>query len=99
MAFDSSANKRKTPPWISRAYFSTGASNLSTRGASKLGSQHATKEVEERLQELQSSTITLYPRYQHTPQARSLRTLQEYVDTNAGDDGAMVPGDTTEGKA
>ncbi|EXJ73315.1 uncharacterized protein A1O5_03075 [Cladophialophora psammophila CBS 110553] len=83
IAFRRRKSRLQTPPWTPRPYVAVGAPRLSSHSAFKAEGLHATKEVQERMQELQCSTIPLYPRFQHTPQARSFLSLEEQVNHNA----------------
>ncbi|KAK4944080.1 mitochondrial lysine-tRNA synthetase [Elasticomyces elasticus] len=65
----------KTTPWVARARFATAQARAENRAGPDTGLLWSSKEVEERVQELAPTNITLYPRYSPDPQARNIGDL------------------------
>ena len=61
--------------------------------------QYSSKEVKERMQELGSAVVELYPRYKSSRRSRTIRELLSEVDRNGGEEPvATVSSEWVEGK-
>ncbi|EXJ95728.1 hypothetical protein A1O1_00852 [Capronia coronata CBS 617.96] len=65
-----------------RAGFTTVPPRAGHAHVADAAAQYSSKEVRERVEELTSSTTSLYPRYKRNPQARSIRSLYQEVEAD-----------------
>ncbi|OCT47733.1 hypothetical protein CLCR_03710 [Cladophialophora carrionii] len=86
------------PIWIPQANFvTTSPRRVSCRERHVLSSP-SSKEAHERVEELKSSGIPLYPRYRHSPQKRSFESIRAEVDKGNTGDGLDTLSEVAEGK-